>query len=157
MHPGKKCLKFKELLLRKASGGELNWKEEHFATHHIKECPECQNVERGVELFLQGIAQEKEEDRFFSPPSEGFAEKVLRALRHDRLRRQLQVWKPTLIGAGVTAIAIASVLQVLTTEPTLNTQAQGTAQRPSYSLPQSDTRLFIPEVRTKEKQSPVEG
>lgn len=110
-----------------------------------------------MEQEVQGIREILKQEEIFCAPSEDFATRVLRALRHDRLRRQLQVWKPTLIGAGVTAIALASILQVLTTELHLTPPPTGTANRQILSSPQSETRLFIPEIKPKQKEPSVEG
>lgn len=147
----RKCRKFQSLYVQKLTGG-LNPAQQLFLLHHQQKCPECQKLEHEIQQ-AQRLLKQKE---ILCAPSPDLHKRILKALRKDRLRRQLQVWKPTLIGAGITAIAIASALQVLMTEIPFNSTPTGMVNRESLPQNQGGNHLFVPDTKQKEPSS-VEG
>ncbi|MCH8273228.1 MAG: hypothetical protein IH851_00360 [Armatimonadetes bacterium] len=123
------CRRFRKLRLSSPERG-LRVGEQTFCAEHVHDCTGCRRYDSELSAAREALRSSSVNHH---GPAE-FANRVVRAISRDRIRRQFEVWRPTLIGAVTAAIAVGAVLQVLTPDPEYDARSpEGTAALPAPS------------------------
>ncbi len=103
------CSRYRKLLDRMRDG-EISARLEKSMVRHEDKCGSCaefKQADEGLD-FLAGIAFGQD---FETRPQ--FAESVAMATQVDRQREKISFWIPAFVGAGVAAVAVVVMLQLL--------------------------------------------
>lgn len=129
----KDCDRFRKIRLV-APDTEWSASEVTFFETHLVQCRECQEFLGDLEAASGALR----ESAYLPVVDSEFTNRVADAVGKDRFRRQLETWRPTLVGAVTAAIVFATVLQLLTLKPSLKQfSPQGTA-----IVPDRPARIF---------------
>lgn len=86
---------------------------------HLSGCETCRVFDSSLEESRDALKNASMNP--IVPPL--FASILMTRISKDRLRRQLEAWRPTLVGAVSAAVLLGSVVQLLTNSP-LNAQSE---------------------------------
>lgn len=121
------CKRFRRLVL---SDPDIDWDpaDSAFVAGHRSVCSACAHYEREVTVSRAALTPGALPDT----PEDAFTQKIAERMTQAKLKRQLSVWRPALIGGVAAAIVVAAVLQILTVEPAATTPTlQRTEATPS--------------------------
>lgn len=112
----KLCSEYRRLRLRDETV-ELNGRDASALFHHIQKCPICSKFEK--ELIESLMALRESGDTGYTGSS-SFTDRVIYALRAERLSRRLQFWQPAFAGAAAAVVLFFLILQIVTARPEMN-------------------------------------
>jgi hypothetical protein len=132
-----KCTRFKKLRLL-ADDVAIGEADAAFLVEHAASCEDCSLLSAELDASANAL---KGAGYAYSGAS-NFAVRVSHALTRERIRRQLNDWRPAIAGALTAAVALAAIIQMLTAEPGY-ASPEGTAAMPrTGASPSSEIRIF---------------
>lgn len=141
---------------REMGGGSLEGlttvHDQLFAKSHAALCEFCKEYDLSISEARTLLRESSHNHQ----GSEHFTNDVVRAVGRDRFRRQLEVWRPTLIGAVAAAVFFGTVVQAITAKPVDGPLSGGSANFDSSE----PTRTSIFEIRDEPREDqprPTEG
>ncbi len=142
----KLCSEYRRLRLRDETV-ELTGRDISALFHHIQKCPICSKFEKELTESLRAL---RENGDTGYTGSNSFTDRVIYALRAERVARRLQVWQPAFAGAAAAVVLLFLILQMVTSRPEVNYLNPSGSARAS-----SENPIEIPIFEPPKTQPPL--
>jgi anti-sigma factor RsiW len=115
----------------------LSPRESRFLSAHRQRCQECHRAQTALSCSMNLLREAMPEFE----PSPSFDDRLMRRLRLVKVRTAAPYWLPALVGAGIGALGLFGLLQILSGGPAMRplTRPVGEARRvanPNFIEPQ---------------------
>lgn len=142
----KLCSEYRRLRLRDETV-ELTGRDISALFHHVQKCPTCSVFEKELVESLRAL---REHGDTGYRGLNSFTDRVIYALRAERVARRLQVWQPAFAGAAAAVVLFFLILQMVTARPEMNHLNPSGSARVS-----SENSIEVPIFEPLTTQSPL--